>query len=402
MNDVYIFDALRTPFGKGNKNGALYEVKPVELLTTLLNAIRDKYNLDTSKVDDCIMGCVTPIGDQGSDIAKTSLLYAGWHNQVSGVQLNRFSASGLEAINIGAAKVRSGWEDMVIAGGIECMSRVPMGSDGGALMYDPEISIRINYVPQGVGADLIATKEGITRMELDEYAIRAHQRANRANEKGFYEKSLIPIKDKNGLPILMKDETLRATPTLEQLEKLQPSFEQLGNRGFDEVALSKYPFIDKINHIHTAGNSCENVDGAAITLLGCLTVGKEMGLRPRAKILAVANACTEPTVMLEGATPAAHKVLKKAGLKPTDIDLWEVNESFAATIIKFQRDFGLTDDNLNINGGAIAYGYPLGAIGAVMLTHLLDALEERNLKRGLLAVHAGGGMGVATIIERVG
>lgn len=401
MTDAYIYDALRTPRGKGKTTGALYEVKPVNLLGASLNALQKRTQLVTEHVDDVIIGCVTPLNGQGFNIAKTGLLYANWHERVSGMQLNRYCASGLEAVNLAATKIRSGWEELVVAGGVESMSRVPMGSDGGALIFDPEVINKVQYIPQGVSADLIASMEGFSREAIDSYALRSHQRAQQAWEKGYFNHSIVPIYDQNGLLILDKDEMIRPASTLEDLTSLEPSFAQVGNHGFDEMALHKYPIVEKINHIHTAGNSSGITDGASLILLGNEEKGKALSLKPRAKVLSIANVSVDPTLMLTGAVPATQKALQRAGMDIKDIDLWECNEAFAAIPILFQRELGIPDDIINVNGGAIAMGHPLGATGAMLLNILLDELERRNLSTGLVTLCVGGGMGVATIIERV-
>lgn len=401
MNEAYIFDTLRTPRGKGKAGGALYEVKPIELLATCLDALQKRNDLDTAQVNDVIIGCVTPVGDQGADIAKAALLYAEWDNQVAGMQLNRFCASGLEAVNLAAVRIRSGWEDLIVAGGVESMSRVPMGSDGGALLFDPEVSAKVGYVPQGISADLIATIEGFSREELDNFSVRSQQLAAKAMEKGFFEKSIIPIYDKNGLLVLGKDEYPRPGTSLEKLATLNPAFERIGEGGFDAMALKKYPFVEKIQHVHTAGNSSGIVDGAALALIGSKEAGEKAGLKPRAKIISAAVVGSEPTIMLTGPTPASQKALRQAGMTTKDIDLWEVNEAFAAVALKVQRDLAIAEETLNVNGGAIALGHPLGATGTILLGTLLDELERKDQTTGMVTMCIGGGMGVATIIERV-
>lgn len=401
MKEAYIFDAVRTPRGKGKSSGSLHEVKPIDLLKTLFDALKERLNLDTSQVEDVILGCVTPIHEQGGNIAKTAAYYAGWGQDVAGMQINRFCASGLEAVNLAAMKVRSGWEDMIVAGGIESMSRIQMGTDGGAMMYDPIVSTQINYVPQGVAADLIATKEGFTRERLDEYAFQSQQRAALAIEKGHFKKSIIPVTDNNDLLVLDYDEFARPTTTLEGLASLKAAFKTIGEMGFDEVALSRYPMVEQIFHRHTAGNSSGIVDGAALVLIGSLEKGKALGLTPRAKIVSAAVSGAEPTVMLEGPTPATQKALAKAKMTKKDIDLWEMNEAFAAPVLKFQQDFGIENEVLNVNGGAIALGHPLGATGAILLGTMLDELERQDKSTGLVTLCVGGGMGVSTIIERV-
>ena len=338
---------------------------------------------------------------QGANIAKASLLYAGWSDAVAGLQINRSCASGLEAVNLGAMKIRSGWEDIIVAGGLESMSRIPMESDGGALLFDPDVSNAVNYVPQGISADLIATIEGYTREDLDAYALQSQQRAALAWKKGYFDNSVIPIHDENGLLVLEKDEHLRPTSTMESLANLNPAFQKVGEAGYNAHALQKYPFVEKINHLHTAGNSSGIVDGAALVLLGTKEKGKALGLKPRARILSVGTVSTEPTIMLQGPAPATEKALKRAGMKPTDIDLWEMNEAFASPVLKFQNSLNIDNTKLNVNGGAIAMGHPLGATGAMLLGTLLDELERQNLSTGLVTLCVGGGMGVATIIERV-
>lgn len=401
MSEAYIFDALRTPRGKGKTSGALYEVKPIDLLATTLTALQERTQINTQEVDDVLIGCVTPIDDQGYNIAKAGLLHARWAESVGGMQLNRYCASGLEAVNLAATKVRSGWESLIVAGGIESMSRVPIGSDGGALMYDPELINGVNFVPQGIAADLIATIEGFDREALDEYALRSHQRALAAWEAGFFDKAIIPIYDRNGLPLLKKDEHLREDTDLDSLAQLKPSFSELGQHGFDDLAKQAFPMVSQLRHVHTAGNSCGIVDGAALVLIGSEQKGRDLELKPRARIVAAANISVNPTIMLTGATPASEKALRLAGMKKSDIDLWECNEAFASVVLKYQQDLDLDPDKLNVNGGAIAMGHPLGATGAMLLGTVLDELERRDLQTGLVSLCVGGGMGVATIIERV-
>ena len=401
MTEAYIFDAVRTPRGKGKKDGALYSVKPVDLIAGLLKALQARNNLDTSQVDDIVLGCVTPVGDQGADIAKTAALVADWDEQVSGVQLNRFCASGLEAVNLAAMKVRSGFEDLVVAGGVESMSRIPMGSDGGAWAMDPATNMHTHFVPQGIGADLIATLEGFSRGDVDAFALRSQQKAARARADGSFSKSLVPVTDQNGILILDHDEFIRADSTLEGLGKLKPSFEMMGQMGFDAAALRKYSHVERIEHIHTPGNSSGIVDGAALMLIGSEAKGKELGLKARGRIVATAVTSTDPTIMLTGPAPATRKALAKAGLSVNDIDLFEVNEAFASVVMKFMKDMGVSEDKVNVNGGSIAMGHPLGATGCAILGTLLDELEKRNLRYGLATLCVGGGMGIATIIERV-
>ncbi|QMV65784.1 acetyl-CoA C-acetyltransferase [Pseudomonas berkeleyensis] len=401
MTEAYIFDAVRTPRGKGKKDGALYSVKPVQLVAGLLNALQTRNDLDTSQVDDIVLGCVTPVGDQGADIAKTAAMVADWDVSVAGVQLNRFCASGLEAVNMGAMKVRSGFEDLVVVGGVESMSRIPMGSDGGAWVMDPETNIHTNFVPQGIGADLIATLEGFSRSDVDAFALRSQQKAARANADGSFGKSLIPVADQNGIVLLDHDEFIRGDSTLDGLGKLKPSFEMMGQMGFDSTALRVYSHVERIEHVHTPGNSSGIVDGAALMLIGSEAKGKELGLKPRARIVATAVTSTDPTIMLTGPAPATRKALAKAGLSIDDIDLFEVNEAFASVVMKFMKDMGVSENKVNVNGGSIAMGHPLGATGCAILGTLLDELEKRQLRYGLATLCVGGGMGIATIIERV-
>lgn len=401
-NEAYIFDAIRTPRGRGKKTGALYEVTPIELLVTLMRELESRHDLDTSQIDDVVLGCVTPIGDQGADIARTAVLYAGWDVDIPGMQVNRFCASGLETVNLAAMKVRSDWEDLIVAGGVESMSRVPMGSDGGAMMLDPKVRRAVNFVPQGIGADLIATIEGFTRKELDQFALRSQQRATYARANGYFDRSIISVQDQNGLLIVDQDEHIRPDSTLEGLAKLKPAFAASGDMGFDAVALQRYPEVERINHVHTAGNSSGIVDGAALVLVGSLAKGEALGLRPRARILSAGLVGTEPTIMLIGPGPAAKKALRMAGMTVSDIDLFEVNEAFASVVLRFMRDMDIeVMENLNVNGGAIAMGHPLGATGAMLLGTVLDELERADLETALVTLCVGGGMGIATIIERV-
>lgn len=400
-NEAYIYDAIRTPRGRGKQSGSLYEVKPVDLLTTLFTELARRSDLDTAEVDDVVLGCVTPIGDQGGDIPRTAVLNADWDVSVPGMQINRFCSSGLETVNLAAMKVRSGWEDLVVAGGIESMSRVPMGSDGGALAFDPAVSGKVKFVPQGIGADLIATLEGFSRQDVDEFACISQQRAAWAREHRHF-KSLVPVKDQNGLTILDQDEHIRPDTTMEGLAQLRPAFQMMGEMGFDALAMQKYPQVERINHVHTAGNSSGIVDGAALVLVGSKAKGEALGLKPRARIVAAALVGTDPTIMLVGPGPASKKALKKAGMSIQDIDLLEVNEAFAAVVLRFLRDVGLDGtDNVNVNGGAIALGHPLGATGAILLGTALDELERRDKETALITLCIGGGMGIATIIERI-
>ncbi len=401
MTQALIFDALRTPRGKGKADGALHSVKPVNLVAGLLTALQQRTDLDTRQVDDVVLGCVTPIGDQGSDIAKTATQVADWDVSVAGVQINRFCASGLEAVNLGAMKVRSGFEDLVVVGGVESMSRVPMGSDGGAWALDPQTNLHSHFTPQGVGADLIATLEGFSRHDVDAYALHSQQKAARARADGSFRKSLVPVQDQNGIVLLDHDEFIRSESTLEGLGKLKPSFEMMGQMGFDATALRVYSHVERINHVHTPGNSSGIVDGAALMLIGSEAKGRALGLQPRARIVATAVTSTDPTIMLTGPAPATRKALAKAGLRVEDIDLFEVNEAFASVVLKFIKDMAIDPDKVNVNGGSIAMGHPLGATGCAILGTLLDELETRRLRYGLATLCVGGGMGIATIIERL-
>ena len=400
MNEAFIYDAIRTPRGKGKKDGSLHAIKPVSLLANLLQDLQQRQQLDTAQVDDVVIGCVTPVGDQGACIAKTAALAAGWDWQASGVQLNRFCASGLEAVNLAAQKVRSGWEDLVVAGGVESMSRVPIGMDGGAWAYDPQTSMATDFIPQGIGADLIATLEGYTREEVDAFALRSQQKASAARAAGHF-KSIVPVRDINGLLVLGQDEFIKPGTTMAGLASLKASFEAAGQMGFDAVAKRKYPQVERINHVHTAGNASGIVDGAALALIGSAEAGKRHRLTPRARILACAVTGTDPTIMLTGPGPATRKALAKANLTVDDIDLFEVNEAFSAVVMKFIHDLQVPEEKVNVYGGAIALGHPLGATGCMLVGNLLDALEQRQLRRGLVTLCVGGGMGIATIIERL-
>ncbi|MGX9570999.1 acetyl-CoA C-acetyltransferase [Pseudomonas sp. CFBP 5748] len=401
MTEALIFDALRTPRGKGKADGALHSVKPVNLMGGLLSALQQRMSLDTSQVDDIVLGCVTPVGEQGADIAKTAALVADWDVRVAGMQLNRFCASGLEAVNLAAMKVRSGFEDLVVAGGVESMSRVPMGSDGGAWALDPQSNLHGHFISQGVGADLIATLEGFSREDVDAYALNSQQKATRARADGSFDKSLVAVRDQNGIVLLDHDEFIRADSTLEGLGKLKPSFEVMGQMGFDATALRIYSHVERINHVHTPGNSSGIVDGAALMLIGSQAKGRAMGLQPRARIVATAVTSTDPTIMLTGPAPATRKALAKAGLRVEDIDLFEVNEAFASVVLKFIKDMAIDPAKVNVNGGSIALGHPLGATGCAILGTLLDELEVRRLRYGLATLCVGGGMGIATVIERL-
>jgi acetyl-CoA C-acetyltransferase len=400
MSEAFVYDAVRTPRGKGKKDGSLHEVKPVNLLACVLAALQRRNDFDTAAVDDVVMGVVSPIGEQGSVIAKVAALKAGWDWRCSGVQLNRFCASGLEAVNMAAQKVRSGWEDLVVAGGVESMSRVPIGSDGGAWAQDPETNSATGFVPQGIGADLIATLEGFTREDVDAFAVQSQQRAARAREGGFFAGSVVPVKDSLEQVILDHDEFIKPQTTLEGLAALKPAFERLGAMGFDAVAISRYPHVERIHHVHHAGNSSGIVDGAAAVLVGSEAAGRSHGLKPRARIVAAALSGADPTIMLTGPMPAARKALAKAGMAVDQIDLFEVNEAFAAVPMKFMREMGVPPQKVNVNGGAIAMGHPLGATGAMILNTLIDELHRRRLRYGLATLCVGGGMGIATIVER--
>ncbi len=402
MTEAFIYDAVRTPRGRGKKDGSLHEVKPVSLVVELIDAIKARNpGLDPAAIDDVVLGCVTPVGDQGADIAKTAALAAGLPETVAGVQVNRFCASGLEAVNIGAQKVRSGFEDFVLAGGVESMSRIPMGSDGGAWAMDPITNYDTMFVPQGIGADLIATIDGFSREDVDRFAVASQQRAAKAWETGAFKKSIVPVKDRNGITVLAADEQVRPT-TLEGLAKLTPSFTIIGEMGgFDAVALQKYHYVESITHVHTAGNSSGIVDGAALMLIGSEARGKELGLKPRARVVATALSGADPLIMLAGPMPASRKALAKAGLRVDQIDLFEVNEAFASVVMRFMREMEVPHDRVNVNGGAIAMGHPLGATGCMILGTLLDELERRQLRYGLATLCVGGGMGIATIIERL-
>ena len=401
MTQALIFDAIRTPRGKGKADGALHSVKPVNLVAGLLTALARRSDLDTHHVDDIVLGCVTPVGDQGADIAKTAALVADWDISVAGVQINRFCASGLEAVNLGAMKVRSGFEDLVVVGGVESMSRVPMGTDGGAWVLDPQTNMHSHFTPQGIGADLIATLEGFTREDVDAFALHSQRKAARARADGSFNKSLIAVQDQNGIVLLDHDEFIRGDSTLEGLGKLKPSFEMMGQMGFDATALRVYSHVERINHVHTPGNSSGIVDGAALMLVGSEAKGRELGLQPRARIVATAVTSTDPTIMLTGPAPATRKALAKAGLRVEDIDLFEVNEAFASVVLKFIKDMGIDAARVNVNGGSIAMGHPLGATGCAILGTLLDELEVRQQRYGLATLCVGGGMGIATIIERL-
>jgi acetyl-CoA C-acetyltransferase len=401
--EAFVYEAIRTPRGRGKPSGALHGVKPISLVVGLIDELRRRHSdLDPALIDDVVLGVVSPLGDQGSDIAKTAAVAAGLPETVAGVQLNRFCASGLEAVNIAAQKVRAGWEDLVLAGGVESMSRVPMGSDGGAWALDPETNYDTGFVPQGVGADLIATLDGLDREDVDRYAAESQARAAKAWANGYFARSVVPVKDRAGVTVLDRDEHIRPGTTVETLGGLPASFATIGELGgFDAVALQKYHWVERINHVHTAGNSSGIVDGASLVLIGSAEAGERAGLTPRARVVAAAVSGSDPTIMLTGPAPASRKALAKAGLSIEDIDLVEMNEAFAAVVLRFARDMGLPLDKVNVNGGAIAMGHPLGATGGMLLGTLLDELERRDLQRGLATLCVGGGMGIATIIERV-
>jgi acetyl-CoA C-acetyltransferase len=401
--EALVFEAIRTPRGKGKIVGSLHATKPVDLVVGLMHEmlIRNE-RLDPAAIDDVVLGCVTPVGDQGADIAKTAALKAGLPDTVPGVQLNRFCASGLEAVNIAAQKVASGWEDLVLAGGVESMSRVPMSSDGGAWMNDPETNYETSFVPQGIGADLIATIEGYSREDVDAFAARSQLRAARARAEGRFEKSLVPVKDLSDTIVLDHDEFIREDTTVATLGKLKPSFETIGEAGgFDAVALQKYHWIEKITHVHTAGNSSGIVDGASLVAIGNARVGAAQGLTPRARVLATAVSGADPTIMLTGPAPASRKALTKAGLGVDDLDLVEINEAFASVVLRFVKDMHLDLEKVNVNGGAIAMGHPLGATGGMILGTLIDELHRTGGRYGLATLCVGGGMGIATVVEAI-
>jgi acetyl-CoA C-acetyltransferase len=403
MSEAFVYDALRTPRGRGKSTGSLHATKPVALVVGLLDELRKRNpGLDPAAIEDVVLGCVTPIGEQGADIARTAALAAGYESSAPGLQLNRFCASGLEAVNIGAQKIRSGWEDLVVTGGVESMSRVPMGSDGGAWAMDPETAYATGFVPQGISADLIATLEGFSREDVDAYAVESQTRTAKALADGAFGRSVVPVIDRTGQVVLDHDEHPRPATTRESLAALTPSFAAVGDMGgFDAVALQKYHWLEKIDHVHTPGNSSGIVDGAALVLVGSERAGREHGLTPRGRIVSVGVVAEEPTIMLTGPAPAARKALTKAGLSADDIDLYEVNEAFAAVVLRFLRELRVPHEKVNVNGGAIALGHPLGATGAMLLATLIDELDRRDLRYGLATLCVGGGMGVATVVERV-
>ena len=402
MTDAYILDAVRSPRGRGRPDGSLHPITPIQLISQTLAALAERTQVDTSKIDDVILGCVTPVGEQGADIARIAALTAGYAENVPGKQLNRFCASGLEAVNTAAAQVMAGQSELVVGGGVEHMSRCTMGMDGGAWAIDPAVAWPLHFIPQGISADLIATMEGFTREQVDAYAVESQRRAAHAQESGYFDRSVVPIKDPIGQVALAKDEYLRPGTTMADLAKLKPAFVQMGEEGgFDAVALQRYPEVEAINHVHTAGNSSGIVDGAAAVLLGSRSAARKADLKPRARIRAFASIGSEPTIMLTGPAGSARKALRIARMKTKDIDLWEINEAFASVALRFVRDMELSRDIVNVNGGAIALGHPLGATGAVILGMVLDELERRDLSTALVTLCVGGGMGTATIIERV-
>ena len=402
MTEAYIYDAVRTPRGRGRSNGSLHEIRPIELATQVLKAIRDRNELNTAYLDDVVLGCVMPVGEQGSDIARVAALNADYAETVPGKQLNRFCASGLEAVNTAAAQVMSGQSDLAIGGGVESMSRVPMGADGGAMVMDPEIASKMYFIPQGISADLMATKYGFSREDVDAYAIESQRRAKHAWDNAYFKNSIVPVTDQIGLTVLAHDEYMRPETTMEDLAKLNPAFTVPGEQaGFDAVAIQRYPEVERINHVHHAGNSSGIVDGAAAVLVGSKEMGEKLGLKPRAKIRAFASIGSEPTIMLTGPAPASEKALKRAGMSVNDIDLYELNEAFAAVVLRYMQALGIPHDKINVNGGAIAMGHPLGATGAMILGTLLDEMERRGAATGLATLCVGAGMGTATIIELV-
>jgi acetyl-CoA C-acetyltransferase len=402
MTDTFIYDAVRTPRGRGKADGSLHEVTALNLASQALAAVKDRHDLDPVLLDDVVLGCVDPVGEAGGDIARVAAIMAGFGDEVPGIQINRFCASGLDAVNFAAAEIMSGQHDMTIGGGVESMSRVGIGASGGAWPVDPSIALKSYFVPQGISADLIATKYGFSRADVDAYAVESQKRTAKSWEDGRFKKSVIPVKDVNGLTLLDKDEHMRPTTTMQTLAQLNPSFVQMGEMaGFDAVAIQRYPEIEAINHVHTPGNSSGIVDGAAAVLLGNKNAGIAAGMKPRAKIRQFANIGSEPSIMLTGPVPVTEKVLKKAGMTIKDIDLFELNEAFASVVLHYMRQLDVDHDKMNVNGGAIAMGHPLGATGAMILGTVLDELERRNLSTALVTLCIGVGMGTATIIERV-
>ncbi len=401
MSDAFIYDAVRTPRGKGKKDGSLHQMPPIQLLKNLYDALQSRNRLDTSRVDDVVLGIVTPVGEQGSDLARVSALYAGWNEKVAGVTQNRFCASGLESVNLAAMKVMSGQEDMVVAGGVESMSRWAMGTDGGAWYMDPRVNDTLQFIPQGIGADVIATQMGYSRADVDAFALRSHQRAAAARAEGRFARSIVPVRDVNGIVVLDHDETIRPDASLDKLGTLAPSFEMMGRMGFDATALRKYSDLEDVIHVHHAGNSSGIVDGAALMLIGSREAGAAQHLKPRARIRAASVIGSDPTIMLTGTTPASLKALRKAGMNAADIDLFEINEAFAAVPMRTAHELGIDLDRVNVNGGAIAMGHPLGATGCMLLGTVLDELERTDKSTALVTLCVGAGMGIATIIERV-
>ncbi|WP_184714791.1 acetyl-CoA C-acetyltransferase [Caulobacter sp.] len=401
MADAYIFDAVRTPRGKGKKDGSLHETTALSLATQVLEALRDRNGLDTSKVDDVVLGCVSPVGEQGSDIARTAVLTADYAESVAGVQINRFCASGLEAVNMAAAKVASGEAGLAIGGGVESMSRVPMGSDGGAWPTDPSSAFKTYFAPQGVSADLIATLYGFSRDDVDAYAVESQKRAAAAWADNRFSKSVVPVKDQLGLTLLAHDETVRGATTMQTLAALNPSFTGMGEMAFDAVVTQRYPQVEKVNHVHHAGNSSGIVDGAAGVLIGTKEMGEALGLKARARIKGAASIGSEPSIMLTGPSLVSEKLLKKLGMEVGDIDLYELNEAFASVVLRMMQALDIPHEKMNVNGGAIAMGHPLGATGAMILGTVLDELERSDKETALITLCVGAGMGTATVIERV-
>ncbi|MGV0383202.1 acetyl-CoA C-acetyltransferase [Corynebacterium sp. 22_2729] len=401
--EAFIYDAVRTPRGKGKPGGSLHTAKPVDLLSGLIEAIIERNpGIDPNRISDVIAGCVTPVGDQGMDIARTAALNAGLPYTATGLQVNRYCASGLTAVNLGAQKIRSGWDDLVFVGGVESMSRAPMGSDGGALAMDPASNFYNDFIPQGISADIIASLDGLTREDLDTFAARSHERASKAWEEGRFDRTVVPVKDQNGVTLLDRDETIRPGTTVEGLSGLKSAFAMIGDQGgFDAVAQTKYPQLERINHLHHAGNSSGIVDGAALLAIGSEQAGKDFDLTPRARVVSVATSGVEPTIMLTAPAPASRAALAKAGLKPEDIDIWEINEAFSSVVLRAQRELNIPDEKLNVSGGAIAMGHPLGATGAIITGTAVDELHRTGGRYALITLCVAAGMGVATIIERV-
>lgn len=401
MPEAFIFDAVRTPRGRGRPDGSLHSITPVSLATQVLEALRDRNNLDTSMVDDVVLGCVSPVGDQGADIARTAVMMADYAQTTTGLQINRFCASGLDACNVAAAKVIAGEAEMAIGGGVESMSRLPINSDGGAWPLDPDVALKTYFAPQGIGADLIATLDGFSRADVDSFALESQRRAAAAWQDRRFSKSIVPVRDQIGDIVLEHDEYMRPDATMEGLAALKPAFAAMGDAAFDAVAIQRYPHIEAVNHVHHAGNSSGIVDGAAGVLIGSLETGKALGLKPRAKILGGASIGSEPTIMLTAPADVARKLLGRLGMTPTDIDLYELNEAFAAVVLRMMRVLEIPHDKMNVNGGAIAMGHPLGATGAMILGTVLDELERSNKSTALVSLCAGAGQGAATVIERV-